>query len=86
VEKDLLTAIGKENMGVISKTMSFLRKRSLELLFGKPIYIQIAKCFRDGHISEHAACSEMYPYLKHAQFKVSFSSGRKHGRCILSHA
>jgi hypothetical protein len=54
VEKDLLPAVGKESMRVISKAMPPLNKRSMGILFEEPIHIHTGKHFRGMRISEHA--------------------------------
>jgi hypothetical protein len=39
VEKNVLFAAGKENTGVISKSVPFLNKGSVVILFKEPIHI-----------------------------------------------
>jgi hypothetical protein len=43
VEKDLLPALGIEDMAVISTVMPSLNKGNMEILFGKPLHVQIGK-------------------------------------------
>jgi hypothetical protein len=39
MEKDLLPAVGKESMRVVSESMPSSNKGSMGIMFGEPIYI-----------------------------------------------